>query len=63
MSINFGKGEEIFIVDNVGNITCITTPVEESILKTWHNDGMRLLVSIDPETGKAVTKSLKVGEE
>jgi hypothetical protein len=59
LSANIGR----VFVDEDGEVFQSTSSFSEEWVKNWHNAGGRLLVSIDLETGKAVTKSLKVGEE
>jgi hypothetical protein len=61
--LDLSKEEIRVFNDRVGELFFTKYSFSKDDVKRWHNDGMRLLVSIDPETNKAVTKSLKVGEE
>ena len=58
LNANIGR---VFVGED-GEFFQSTHPFSEEEVKNLYNAKVRLLVSIDPETGKAVTKSLKVGE-
>ena len=61
--LDFSKAEDRFFVNRKGEVFQSTSLFSEEGVKNLYNAEVRLLVSIDPETGKAVTKSLKIGEE